>query len=130
MEETMSDPIPFEDATYLVERAFVLAADKTAAVLEQAIVTIFTGKGGKKRISGSGRIHNILLVQLLEDHDDLDMMLDLGGEFKYYLTSPDIGAGKVFAPDTQSSIQFSPTSPWQKMPEAEFDQLIHQLKIL
>ena len=127
----MSDAvIPFEDATYLVEKAFILAADKTAAVLEKATITVYTGKGGKKRLSGSGRIHNILLVQLLEDHEDVDLILDLGGEFKYYLTSPDIGAGKVFSPDTQSSIQFSPTSPWRQMPEAEFDQLINQLKIL
>jgi hypothetical protein len=127
----MSDAIiPFEDATYLVEKAFILAADKTAAVLEQAIITVYTGKGGKKRISGSGRIHNIFLVELLEDHEDVDLILDLGGEFKYYLTSPDIGAGKVFAPDTQSSIQFSPTSPWRQMPEAEFDALVDQLKIL
>ena len=126
----MSDWIPFEDATYLVEKAFILAADKTAAVLEQAIITVSTGKGGKKRISGSGRIHNILLVELLEDHEDVDLILDLGGEFKYYLTSPDIGAGKVFSPDTQSSIQFSPTSPWRQMPVAEFDVLIEELKIL
>lgn len=127
----MSDAIiPFEDATYLVEKAFILAADHTAAVLEKATITVYTGKGGKKRISGSGRIHNILLVQLLEDHDDVDLILDLGGEFKYYLTSPDIGAGKVFSPDTQSSIQFSPTSPWRQLPEAEFDALVDQLKIL
>ena len=127
----MSDAtIPFEDATYLVEKAFILAADKTAAVLEKATITVYTGKGGKKRISGSGRIHNVLLVQLLEDHEDVDLVLDLGDEFKYYLTSPDIGAGKVFAPDTQSSIQFSPTSPWRKMPVAEFEQLINQIKIL
>ena len=113
-----------------MEKAFILAADNTAAVLEKATITVYTGKGGKKRISGSGRIHNILLVQLLEDHDDVDLILDLGGEFKYYLTSPDIGAGKVFSPDTQSSIQFSPTSPWRQMPDAEFDALVDQLKIL
>jgi hypothetical protein len=126
----MSDWIPFEDATYLVEHAFVLAADKTAAVLEQTTITVYTGKGGKKRVSGTGRIHNILLVQLLEDHDDVDLILDLGSEFKYYMTSPEITGGKVFSPDTQSSVQFSPTSPWRKIPEAEFDVLIDQLKIL
>jgi hypothetical protein len=126
----MSDWIPFDDATYLVERAFVLAADKSAAVLEQTTISVYTGKGGKKRLSGTGKIRNILLVQLLEDHDDLDLILDLGGEFKYYLPAPDIGGGKVFAPDTQSSIQFTPTSPWRQMPEAEFDALIDQLEIL
>ncbi|UCD31421.1 MAG: hypothetical protein JSW04_13800 [Desulfobacterales bacterium] len=126
----MSNWIPFEDATYLVEKAFVLAADKTAAVLEQAVITVFTGRGGKKGVSGTGRIRNILLVQLLEDHDDVDLILDLGGEFKYYLTSPDISGGKVFAPDTESSVQFSPTSPWRQIPEDEFDVLVEQLKIL
>ena len=126
----MSNWIPFEDATYLVERAFILAADKTAAVLEQTFITIYTGKGGKKGFSGTGRIRNIFIVQLLEDHDEVDLILDLGGEFKYYLSSPNITGGKVFSPDTQSSIQFSPTSPWRQMSEAEFDTLMNVLKIL
>ena len=126
----MSDWIPFEDATYMVEQAFVLAADKTSVVLEQTIITVYTGKGGKKRLSGTGLIRNILLVQLLEDHDDLDLILNLGGEYKYYLKTPDITAGKVFAPDIKSSLQFSPTTPWQQIPEPEFDVLISQLKLL
>ena len=126
----MSDWIPFEDSTYMVEQAFVLAADKTSVVLEQTIITVYTGKGGKKRLSGTGLIRNILLVQLLEDHDDLDLILNLGGEYKYYLKTPDITAGKVFAPDIKSSLQFSPTTPWQQIPESEFDVLISQLKLL
>lgn len=126
----MSNWISFEDGAYLVERAIIMAADKTAAVLEQTIITIYTRKGGKKGLSGTGRIRNILLVQLLEDHDDVDLMLDLGGEFKYCLASPDISGGKVFSPDTASSIQFSPTSPWRQVPEAEFEALINELKFL
>ena len=126
----MSDWIPFEDATYTVEEAFVLAADKTSAVLEQTIITVYTGKGGKKRLSGTGLIRNILLVQLLEEHDDLDLILNLGGEYKYYMKTPDITAGKVFAPDIKSSLQFSPTTPWKQIPEPEFDALISQLKLL
>ena len=126
----MSDWIPFEDATYQVEQAFVVAADKDAVVLEQTLVTVYTGKGGKKYLSGTGLISNILLVELLEESDDLDMILDLGGEYKYFLKTPKMSAGKVFSPDIKSSLQFSPTTPWQQIPKPDFDVLISRLKLL
>ena len=47
-------------------------------------------------MSGRGFVHNLLLVELLEDHDDLDMLLDFGAEYKYRLKAPTITSGKVF----------------------------------
>lgn len=126
----MKDWIPFEEATYLVKQAFLVAEDNSAALMEQTIINVYTRSGGKKSLSGTGLIQNILLVELLEDNDDLDLILDLGGEFKYRLKTPVISAGKVFSPDVKSSIQFSPTSPWHQIPEPEFDVLFNQLKFL
>ena len=126
----MKDWIPFEDATYLAEQAFLVAEDNSAALLEQTIINVYTGRGGKKNLSGTGLIQNILLVELLEENDDLDLILDLGGEFKYRLKTPEISGGKVFSPNVKSSIQFSPTSPWHQVPESEFDELFRQLKFL
>ena len=126
----MKDWIPFEDATYLAEQAFLVAEDNSAALLEQTIINVYTGRGGKKSLSGTGLVRNILLVELLEDNDDLDLILDFGGEFKYRLKTPELSAGKVFSPNIKSSIQFSPTSPWYQIPESEFDALLRQLKFL
>ncbi len=126
----MKDWIPFENATYLAEQAFLVAEDNSAALLEQTIINVYTGSGGKRSFSGTGLIRNILLVELLEENDDLDLILDFGGEFKYRLKTPDISAGKVFSPNIKSSIQFSPTAPWPQIPESEFDMFLSQLKFL
>jgi hypothetical protein len=126
----MSDWIPFEDASYLAEQAFIVAPDDSAVALEETIVTIDTGKGGKKHLSGSGLVRNILLVELLEENDDFDLLLDLGAEFKYRLLKPKITAGKVFAPDVKSRLQFAPISPWRQIPESEFAKLLGKLKFL
>ena len=126
----MKDWIPFENATYLAEQAFLLAEDNNAALLEQTIINVYTGSGGKRSFSGTGLIRNILLVELLEENDDLDLILDFGGEFKYRLKTPEISGGKVFSPNVKSSIQFSPTAPWHQIPVSEFDALLNQLKFL
>lgn len=126
----MSEWIFFEDATYMTERAFVVAPDQKAVALEQAFITVYTGKGSKRYLKGGAQIRNILLVELLEENDDLDLILDLGGEFKYRLETPKISAGKVFAADVISSLTFTPTTPWRQIPESEFDILLNQLNIL
>lgn len=125
----MSQWIPFEEATYQVERAFVVAADQSAIALQQTVVTVYTGRGGKRYLKGSGQVQNILLVELLEENDDLDLILDFGGEYKYRLKTPKISAGKVFASNVASSMQFSPTVPWVQIPEPEFETLLNQLNI-
>lgn len=126
----MSEWIPFENATYLVEEAFIMAPDDSAAALEQAVINVFTGKGGKKHLTGTGLIQNAVLVELLEDNDDLDLVLDLGGEYKYHLRTPKISAGKVFAPKVKSSVQFSPVEPWHQIPESEYVELKDRLNFL
>jgi len=126
----MSDLIPFENATYLAEQAFLVAADNSAVLLEQTLIKVYTGSGGKRSLSGTGLIRNILLVELLEENDDLDLILDFGGEFKYRLKTPELSAGKVFSPNVKSSIQFTPSAPWHQIPESEFDVLLSRLKFL
>ncbi len=126
----MTEWIPFEDATYMTERAFIVAPDSSAVALEQAFITVYTGKGSQRYLKGGGQVRNILLVELLEENEDVDLVLDLGGEFKYRLATPKINAGKVFAADVTSSLTFTPTTPWRQIPEPEFDTLLSQLKLL
>ena len=126
----MIDWIPFENASYLAEQAFLIAADETAVALEKTVITVYTGKGGKKHLKGSGLVHNALMVELLEENDDLDLILDFGNEFKYRLTEPNITSGKVFAPDVKSTLQFVPTSPWSQIPESEFEILMGKLDLM
>ncbi len=126
----MSDWIPFEDGSYLAEQAFLITEDHSAALLEEAVLTVYTGRGAKRQLKGSGLVRNIFMVELLEENDNLDLILDLGGEFKYRLNTPKITAGKVFAPDVKSTLQFYPIAPWHQIPEPEYEELLGRLKIL
>ena len=126
----MIDWIPFEEGKYLVERAFLVTPQNEAVALENPYIEVFTGRSGKKMMTGGCLVLNVLMIKLLEDHDDLDMVLDLGGEFKYFLKAPDIQGGKVFAQDVKSSIRFTPRAPWKKLLEVEFDKRLSRMKMI
>ena len=126
----MNDWIPFENATYLVEKAFLVANDDAAVSLERTSIEVYTGKGGKKRLKGSGLIQNTLMVALLEESDVLDLILDLGGEFKYLMEKPKITSGKFFLPNVKSHLRFDPIAPWKQISETEFAKRVDALKLL
>jgi len=75
-------------------------------------------------------IENLLLVNLLEESDEIDLILDLTGDYKYRLFGPQIRSGKIFSPDVHSTVQFIPTSPWQQIPEKEFDDYFSGLRFI
>ena len=123
----MENWIPFAEGEYDVEQAFIIAPDERAVAIENAVIEIFATAGGQRHLKGSGRIQNLLLVELLEDTDDLDLILDLGDAFQYRLKKPELQSGKFFAPDAKSSIQFRPSEPWKPIPQADFAELMSRI---
>jgi hypothetical protein len=130
MDKAMDNWIPFADGEYLVEQAWLVAADHRAAVVEDVIVEVYSDKLGRRYLNGRGRVRNILMIELLEESDDLDLLLDFGEEFKYLLSKPGLQAGKVFAPDVKSALQFTPQNPWQSLSIAEFGDFLSRLQII
>jgi hypothetical protein len=126
----MTNWIPFVEGEYAVEQALIIAPDNRAVVVEDVVIEVFAGPQGQRHLKGSGRVQNILLVELLEDADDLDLILDLGDEFQYRLSKPKLQSGKFFAPDAKSSLQFRPSAPWEQIPQADFELLISRLEII
>ena len=126
----MSQWIPFEEGIYRVERAFLITPDLKAAPLENAVIEVYTDRQGTRRMKGRSFIRNILIVYLLEDSDDIDLILDLGGVYKYRINNPEFEAGKVFSPHVKSTMQFSPTRPWEQIPQKQFEDLISGLNVL
>jgi hypothetical protein len=126
----MKDWIPFENATYLVNQAFLVGGDNTAARLEKTSIEVYTGRDSKKHLKGSGLVQNMLLVELLEENDNLDLLLDLGENYKYLMKKPNITAGKVFTPNVKSFLQFDPVAPWEPISESEFTKLTAGFKLL
>lgn len=126
----MANWIPFVEGEYAVEQAFIIAPDERAVAVEDAVIEIYAAPQGQRHLKGSGRVRNILMVELLEDHDDFDLILDLGDEFKYRLVKPELQSGKFFVPDAKSTIHFRPAAPWEQIPQADFEQLISRLEII
>ena len=126
----MADWIPFKEGDYIVEKAFLLAPNESAVLLEDAVIRVYQDRGGQRHMSGNCRVRNALLVKLLDEHDEIDLVLDLGAEFKYILKDPILRGGKVFSPDVKSSLQFLPQQPWGQIKEKEFNALYSRLKFV
>lgn len=126
----MTEWIPFGEGRYLAERAVLVAVDGRAVELEDTVIEVVEGKGGKRRLTGRGRVPNLLVMELLDEGQELDLLLDLGGEFKYRLRAPGLQGGKMFAPGVKSFFQFVPHSPWEQVPEADFSFLMARVRIL
>lgn len=124
----MTEWIPFEEGEYWVENAYLLAADKAAIALESPIIEIAKTPQGKRYLKGQGMVNNLMVIALLEKNDTLDLLLDLGGEFKYFLQAPQINSGKFFAPDVKSTLQFAPAKPWRQLSEKDFSDAVETLK--
>jgi hypothetical protein len=90
----MTQWIPFAEGEYLVDQAYLLTSDNSAAALENVIIEVYSDRQGKRHLKGHCRVRNMLMIELLEDNDDLDLLLDFGDEFKYLLKAPDLNAGK------------------------------------
>ena len=126
----MENWIPLGEGEYLVEQALLVAANDSAAAVDDVVVEVYADQGGQRYLKGRGRVRNVLMVKLLEDSDDLDLLLDFGDEFKFLLKEPILQAGKVFSPDVRSVLQFFPQTPWRQLPQTEFDDLMSRLRLL
>ena len=126
----MQDWIPFEEGSYRIEKAYLVAPDYRAVDLKKAYINVFKGSSGRLQMDGRGLAINLLVVQLLEESDELDLLVDLGGEFKYRIANPDIKSGKFFSPNARSTLRFAPTRPWQQIPVDAYQREISKLVIL
>ena len=126
----MDEWIPFKEGDYIVEQAFLLAPDESAVLVEDAVIRVFQDRRGQRQMNGSCRVINALLVKLLDDHNEIDLVLDLGAEFKYLLKDPILKGGKVFSPDVKSTLQFLPKEPWEQIQEDKFESLYSRLNFL
>jgi hypothetical protein len=123
-----TDWIPFDEGEYWVEQAFIVSPSGAAVALSRPYIEVVKNPQGKRHLVGKGLVYNLLVVELLEDNDELNVLLDLGGDFKYWLERPQINAGKVFSADTQSSLQFSPAKPWEMLSPEAFEDRLQNLK--
>jgi hypothetical protein len=126
----MTNWIPFAEGEYLVEQAFLIAPNNSAAELENTIIEVYSDRQSNRYLKGHCRVRNMLMVELLEDNDDLDLLLDFGDEFKYCLKAPELTAGKVFSPAAKSTLWFAPTTAWEQIPQNKFVERVSRLRMI
>jgi hypothetical protein len=128
---SLNEWIVFDEGRYLAEQALLVTSDDTIAVmLADTIIEIYYDRRGIRHLKGSATVANHLLVDLLDETDEIDLILDLTGTFKYRLPNPQIRSGKLFSPDVHATLQFIPTRPWRQIPEAGFEDYLSRLKFL
>ena len=126
----MADWINIEEGTYVVDAAFLLTPEYAAAALEDAVVEVYKDGSRERRVRGSGMATSALIIELLEDHDDIDLLVELDKEFKYLLKSPVIRAGKALAPDVKSLLHFVAQGPLRKLGSSEYADLLSRLSLV
>jgi len=126
----MENWVPFGEGEYLAEQTFMVTDSDHAIAVDNVVIEVYADARGQRYLRGRGRLHNILMVALLEDSDDLDLLLDFGDEFKFLLKKPTLQTGKVFSPDVRSTLHFIPQTPWRQLAPDEFADRMSRLRIL
>ena len=125
---TAGDWIPFGEGRYRAERVFLVGGGgRLGAEIEDAVIEVTEDRGGGRRLRGRGRVRVDLLVGLLEEADEPELWLDLGGEFKYRMAA-EVQGGKVFTPGLKAFVQFLPLRPWEPVGESDFNSRMAGLR--
>jgi len=126
----MSDWITFEKGLYGVSAAFLVSPLHHAVSLEDPVIEVYTGRGGRKQMRGRAMVRNILLVDLLEDGDPLDLYLDFGPSYRFLMKDPILQGGKVFSPNIKSIMHIYPRQPWRSLPDTHFEDIAEKVEFL
>ena len=126
----MQEWLNIGEGKYFADRTLLVTVDRSAVELKDTVIDIYKDRQGVRRLQGQGFANSLAVIRLLEDHDKLDILLDLGANFKYRLIAPTLSGGKIFAPDVQSSMVFVPTQPWIPLTEQDFASAVKGLKMV
>lgn len=128
VEREMAHFTMIEEGSYPIESAFLYTADNNAVSLEEGMIEVYLNGDNERRLRGSGRAYNRLIVDLLEDHDDMNLLLDLGESFRYVLDAPLVRAGRSL--DAMGLIHFAAESPVRKLDAKDFESIRSHLHVM
>jgi hypothetical protein len=126
----MAHWISIEQGVYLIDSAYVFNPAHQAVALEDGVLEVYLDGDDERRVRGQAMMVNRSLVDLLEDHDELDLLLDLGEGFHYLVKDPVIRAGKVLAPDVKSLAYFAAQGPLEKLAASEYHRIKGRLAVI
>jgi hypothetical protein len=94
------------EGLYEVDRACLVDPSHRRLELRGAAFEIYADAQGRKHLRGRSFVTNVAFVDILEDTDRVDLVLSFFGEYFLWLENPVIQAGKMFTPETESSLIF------------------------
>ncbi len=126
----MAHWINIEEGIYQADEAFLLTPGFKAVTLEHATMEVYLDGAQERHVRGQATVTNVLIVELLEDEDEMDLLVDLGDQFKFLLKAPSIRAAKAFSPDVKSVLQFFAQGPLQRLATRDYLDLRSQLTLI
>ena len=99
--------IDLPEGLYEVDEAYLVAPQSRRLKLRDTTFEVFVDKRNQKGLKGRSFINNFAFVELLEETEDVDLALCFFDDYFLRLTKPVVQVGKVFEPDTESSLIFS-----------------------
>ncbi len=125
----MSSECPFKPGSYIIEEAYIVSADSLDAGVEitDSVLDVLLDPRGNAFVDGHGLVHNVSLVNLLENYQEFDIVMNMGEGFCFYLRRPVINAGKIFTPGVKSILRFTPGDSFDSISDEKFYEIKEKL---
>lgn len=112
------------EGLYEVDRAYLVDPSHRRLELRSATFEIYADAQGRKHLRGRSLVTNVAFVDMLEDTETVDLVLSFFGEYFLWLENPVIQAGKMFTPETESSLIFREGKQISFITREQFEELV------
>ena len=99
--------IDLPEGLYEVDQAYLVDGAKNRLLLRGVFFEIWLDKHERKQLRGRGFVKNFDFAEMLEDTEKVDLVFCFFADYYLWLKEPIIQVGKVFEPETESSLIFS-----------------------
>ena len=111
------------EGLYEVDRAYLVDPAHRRLELRSTTFEIYADAQERKHLRGRSLVTNVAFVAILEDTETVDLILSFFGDYFLWLENPVIQAGKMFTPDTESSLIFREGKQTSFITREQFDEL-------
>lgn len=111
------------EGLYEVDHAYLVDPSHRRLELRSATFEIYADARGGKHLRGRSLVTNVAFVDILEDAETVDLVLSFFGDYFLWLEAPVIQAGKMFTPETESSLIFREGRKTSFVTREQFEEL-------
>jgi hypothetical protein len=111
------------EGLYEADHAYLVDPPHRRLELRSTTFEIYADAKGRKHLRGRSLVTNLAFVDILEDAETVDLVLSFFGDYFLWLEDPVIQAGKMFTPETESSLIFSEGGRTSFITRKQFEEL-------